>query len=75
MAFPLPSSRTPDAAPQPDVPGGPDLLRGLLSHLYDGGDCRAGQNAQHIQEERLQQPDGRPQAGQEHPAAQTGNRK
>lgn len=69
------SSLASNPAAQPDLPGGADLLRGILPHLRDGSDRRAGQDAQLGQEERLQQPDGRAQAGQEHPTAQTGNRK
>lgn len=71
----LPSSLAPNPAAQPDLPGGADLLRGILLHLCDGSHRCSGQDAQLSQEERLQQPDGRAQAGQEHPTAQTGNRK
>lgn len=69
------SSLAPNPAAQPDLPGGADLLRRILSHLRDDRDRCAGQDAQLSQEERLQQPDGRAQVGQEHPTAQTGNRK
>lgn len=65
---PLPSA-------QSDLPGGADLLRGLLPNLCHGGHRHHLQDAQLLQEERLQQPAGRSQAGQEHPTAQTGNRK
>lgn len=71
----LMSSLAPDPAAQPDLPGGADLLRGILPHLCHDSDRCGGQDAQLSQEERLQQPDGCAQAGQEHPTAQTGNRK
>lgn len=69
------SSPASNSAAQPDLPGGSDLLRWILLRLRNGSDRCGGQDAQFSQEERLQQPNGRAQAGQEHPSAQTGNRK
>lgn len=55
-----------------DVPGDLHLLPGLLRHHHHHRHRRCLQALLRAQEERLQQPAGRPEARQEHPAEETG---
>lgn len=71
----LQSSRPALPSGQPHLPGGRHLLRGLLLHRRHDRHRDYCQDPHLVEEERLQRPARRPQAGQEHPAAQTGNRK
>lgn len=72
---PPPSSCTTLPSSQPHLPGGGHLLRGLLFHRSHGCYCSCRQDSHLLKEERFQQSAGRPQAGQKHSPAQTGNRK
>lgn len=60
------------AAALPDLPGDLHLLPGLLHHRHPHRHRRGLQALLRPEEERLQQPAGRPEAGQEHPAEETG---
>lgn len=60
------------AAALPDLPGDLHLLPGLLHHRHLHRHRRGLQALLRAEEERLQQPAGRPEAGQEHPAEETG---